>query len=192
MYPILSWSFKLLFLLRVHDFHVPFSLLLSIYQLYFIENAERCMLCEFPWFQYSSVLVCTTNLGKGECITAELIFHLSTVWPMPLLHLIPTDVLPWLFSSWHIINSKGIIHVFNTYVKSKVPKFTTNLEGLPLTRPDPLHLDYLLLKYLISSWFLSGALVLKCQNKFLNNCILNGIVQEITPFLFHRQSYFFN
>ena len=145
----------------------------------------------FPGFSISLCWSVQQTLGRESVLLLNWYF-IYPVWPMPLLHLIPTDVLPWLFSSWHIINSKGIIHVFNTYVKSKVPKFTTNLGGLPLTRPDPLHLDRLLLKYLVSSWFLSGALVLKCQNKFSNNCILNGIVQEITPFLFHRQSYFFN
>lgn len=79
---------------------------------------------------------------------------------------LPQMHYPDFFSFWHIINRKGIIHLFNTYVKSKVPKFTTNLKGLSLTRPESLNLDHLLLKYLISSWFLSGAPVLKHQNKF--------------------------
>ena len=96
-YTIPAWPFIFLFLWRGNGLPVSVSLVLSLYQLQFIESGEQWMQCESPWFQYSSEMVLTPNLGKRECITAELIFHLSTVWPMPLLHFTSTDALPRLF-----------------------------------------------------------------------------------------------
>lgn len=40
------------------------------------------------WFQHPLVLTCTMHFWQVECVTAELIFHLSTVWPLPEIHLI--------------------------------------------------------------------------------------------------------